>query len=110
MTQVKLTSDQGEVLFAEVDSDGDYYVKVLDSYIIANYLERGDYPGWSVEKIIDLPTKSGAIVGKAGWNPYVYAGGEWYEAQETGDFFPTTSDDVVRMIENYNFAILFEGV
>lgn len=110
MTQAKLTSDKGEILFAEVDSDGDYFVSVLDSYIIAKSIERGDYPGWSVEKVIELPTKTGAVVAKDGWNPYVYAYGKWYEVQGAGEFVVTTADDVTHMIDAWGFKIVFEGV
>lgn len=109
MTQVKLTSDKGEILFATIDSVGDYYVEGIEAYFIKHDFEQM-YPGWSVEKVIELPTKMGAVVAKDGWNPYVYAYGKWYEVQGAGEFVVTTADNVTHMIDTWGFKIVFEGV
>ena len=115
MTQVKLTSDKGEVLFAEVDEDGYYYVAAFDTYIDTDDFELS-YPGWSVEKIIEFPTKFGAVIGRAGWNPYILTSAGWTEVQSDGSAYLVADgepigavEDIEDMIKNYGFMVVYEG-
>lgn len=115
MAEVKLTSDKGEVLFAKVDEDGDYYIKTLDTYVIANQLESGDYPGWSVEKVIELPTKDWALVVPTelniGFVPYVlYPGIGWTCGNDIDGEPELSSETEVLEFLNDGWIVAFEGV